>query len=140
MPSTNPMATSEVVQCLVATLSPETSTRIAAELKLSELFTRPGMYLEALSCQISSLIFFAVFLSSFTEAALSLSQLLLAQDADMSMRQICFFLPSYQLILMSFLLSQHNITQICARAVVAILFDFQRICTFRRGEQRKLYS
>ena len=41
---------------------------------------------------------------------------------------------------MSFLLSQYNIAQICARAVVAIFFDFQRICTFRRGEQRTLYS
>jgi hypothetical protein len=50
-PSTNPMATSEVAQCLAATLSPEANTRIAAELKLSELFTRPGAYLMTLSCQ-----------------------------------------------------------------------------------------
>lgn len=36
------MASSEIVQCLTAALSPETSTRVTAELKLSTLFTRPG--------------------------------------------------------------------------------------------------
>lgn len=36
------MATSEVAQCLRATLSPDTNTRVAAELSLSELFTRSG--------------------------------------------------------------------------------------------------
>lgn len=37
------MATSEIAQCLSGTLSPDTNTRIAAELSLAELFTRPGM-------------------------------------------------------------------------------------------------
>jgi len=38
------MSTSEVVECLAATLNPDTNTRIAAELKLSEWFTRQGAW------------------------------------------------------------------------------------------------
>lgn len=36
------MAAPEVLQCLMATLSPEKNARITAELKLNQLFTRPG--------------------------------------------------------------------------------------------------
>jgi hypothetical protein len=57
------MATSEVAQCLAATLSPEANTRIAAELKLSELFTRPGAYPTISSFQISLIILFTAFCS-----------------------------------------------------------------------------
>jgi len=43
------MTASEVLQCLTATLSPEKNTRITAELKLNQLFTRPGAYLFIIS-------------------------------------------------------------------------------------------
>ncbi|KAI0778993.1 ARM repeat-containing protein [Trametes elegans] len=56
------MASSEIGQCLSATLSPDTNTRIAAELKLGGLLNAP-------------------------EAGLALSQLVLASDADLSLRQ-----------------------------------------------------
>jgi len=36
------MAASDIAQCLAATLSSDTSTRISAELALSEILTRPG--------------------------------------------------------------------------------------------------
>ncbi|KAI0325407.1 ARM repeat-containing protein [Cubamyces sp. BRFM 1775] len=57
------MASSEIAQCLSATLSPDTNTRIAAELKLGGLLNAP-------------------------EAGLALSQLVLASDVDISLRQI----------------------------------------------------
>ncbi|KAI0082121.1 ARM repeat-containing protein [Panus rudis PR-1116 ss-1] len=53
---------SEIAQCLSATLSPDPNTRISAELKLSELLTQP-------------------------QSALTLSQLVIAQDAELSLRQ-----------------------------------------------------
>ncbi|KAI0354778.1 ARM repeat-containing protein [Trametes cingulata] len=56
------MASSEIAQCLSATLSPDTNTRISAELKLSSLLNTP-------------------------EAGLALSQLILASDVDVSLRQ-----------------------------------------------------
>ncbi|KAF8963883.1 armadillo-type protein [Flammula alnicola] len=56
------MATSEIAQCLTATLSPDTNTRIAAELSLAELFTRP-------------------------DVGISLSHLILSQEVGMSLRQ-----------------------------------------------------
>ncbi|KAI8980578.1 ARM repeat-containing protein [Trametes punicea] len=56
------MASSEIAQCLSGTLSSDTNTRIAAELRLGELLNAP-------------------------EAGLALSQLVLASDADLSLRQ-----------------------------------------------------
>ncbi|EJF67437.1 ARM repeat-containing protein [Dichomitus squalens LYAD-421 SS1] len=56
------MASSEIAQCLSATLSTDTNTRISAELKLSQLLNSP-------------------------EAALALSQLVLTSEADLSLRQ-----------------------------------------------------
>ncbi|KAF8167572.1 armadillo-type protein [Crassisporium funariophilum] len=56
------MATSEVAQYLTATLSPDTNTRIAAELGLAEYFTRP-------------------------DAGLSLAHIILSNNADMALRQ-----------------------------------------------------
>ncbi|KAI0721417.1 ARM repeat-containing protein [Cerioporus squamosus] len=38
------MASSEIAQCLSATLSPDTNTRISAELKLGQLLNAPGSY------------------------------------------------------------------------------------------------
>ncbi|OCH92992.1 ARM repeat-containing protein [Obba rivulosa] len=57
------MASSEIAQCLSATLSPDNNTRITAELKLNELFKSP-------------------------QSSVGLAQLLLAQDADLALRQI----------------------------------------------------
>ncbi|KAF8913175.1 armadillo-type protein [Gymnopilus junonius] len=57
------MTSSEIAQCLSSTLSPDTSTRIAAELTLANLFSRP-------------------------DVSISLSQLVLAQDVGMPLRQI----------------------------------------------------
>ncbi|RPD64798.1 ARM repeat-containing protein [Lentinus tigrinus ALCF2SS1-6] len=56
------MASSEIAQCLAATLSPDTNTRIAAELKLGQLLNAP-------------------------EAGLTLSQLVLTSEAELSLRQ-----------------------------------------------------
>ncbi|KAF5384768.1 hypothetical protein D9615_001050 [Tricholomella constricta] len=53
---------SQIAECLAATLSPDQTTRITAELKLSEYFASP-------------------------ETGLALSQLILAQDADLFLRQ-----------------------------------------------------
>ncbi|KDR85511.1 hypothetical protein GALMADRAFT_52743 [Galerina marginata CBS 339.88] len=56
------MTASEIAQCLSATLSSDTNTRIAAELSLAERFT--------------------------PDVAISLSQLVLSQEVDMPLRQI----------------------------------------------------
>ncbi|KAF5352862.1 hypothetical protein D9756_006082 [Leucocoprinus leucothites] len=56
-------STSEIAQILSTTLSPDTNTRVAAELKLAESFTN-------------------------TNAGLALAQIVLIQDADISLRQI----------------------------------------------------
>ncbi|EMD32596.1 hypothetical protein CERSUDRAFT_161550 [Gelatoporia subvermispora B] len=61
------MASSEIAQCLSATLSSDNNTRIAAELKLSELFKSP-------------------------QSAVGLAHLLLTQDIDLALRQISFYL------------------------------------------------
>ncbi|KAF8079173.1 armadillo-type protein [Lyophyllum atratum] len=61
---------SQIAECLAATLSPDQNTRITAELKLAEFFTSPGSF----PCT----------------TGLALSQLILAQDAEMSMRQMSF--------------------------------------------------
>ena len=73
------MATSEIAQCLTATLSPDPNTRISAELKLAEYFTQTG----AFNCVISA------FLSNDgADAGLSLSHLILSHEIDMSVRQM----------------------------------------------------
>ncbi|KIM47710.1 hypothetical protein M413DRAFT_62252 [Hebeloma cylindrosporum] len=59
------MAASDIAQCLAATLSSDTSTRISAELTLSEILT--------------------------LDVGLSLSHLVLSSDIDMSIRQIAVF-------------------------------------------------
>jgi hypothetical protein len=38
------MTTSDIAQCLTATLSPDPNTRISAELKLAEYFTETGAF------------------------------------------------------------------------------------------------
>lgn len=38
------MTTSEIAQCLTATLSPDPNMRISAELKLAESFARTGAF------------------------------------------------------------------------------------------------
>lgn len=60
---------SDLIQCLSSTLSPDPNTRIAAELRLSELSKSP-------------------------ESGLGLSQIILAHDIDMSLRQMS---PSFEL-------------------------------------------
>jgi hypothetical protein len=35
---------SQITECLAATLSPDTNTRISAELRLAELFASPGSF------------------------------------------------------------------------------------------------
>ena len=73
------MTTSEIAQCLTATLSPDPNTRISAELKLAEYFTQTG----AFNCVISA------FLSNDgADAGLSLSHLILSHEIDMSVRQM----------------------------------------------------
>ncbi|TFK42052.1 armadillo-type protein [Crucibulum laeve] len=64
-------STTQIAECLTATLSSDTTTRVSAELKLAEYFTSP-------------------------DAGLSLSHLILAQDADSSLRQISilFIIPT----------------------------------------------
>lgn len=44
------MASSEIAQCLTATLSSDTNTRISAELKLSEILRAPGSLLSRPHC------------------------------------------------------------------------------------------
>ena len=73
------MATSDIAQCLTATLSPDPNTRISAELELADYFTEPG----AFDCVIST------FLSNDgADAGLSLSHLILSHEIDMSVRQM----------------------------------------------------
>jgi importin-9 len=62
------MIASDMLQCLSSTLSQDSNTRISAELRLSELLKNP-------------------------ESGLGLSQITLAHDIDMSLRQMscCYF-------------------------------------------------
>ncbi|KAJ6575462.1 armadillo-type protein [Mycena capillaripes] len=62
-------STTELVECLKATLDSNTNTRISAELKLAEYLALPGASI-----------------SSF--ASFALSSLTIAQDAEMSLRQM----------------------------------------------------
>ncbi|KXN85718.1 Importin-9 [Leucoagaricus sp. SymC.cos] len=57
----------EIAQILSSTLNPDTSTRISAELKLAESFSN-------------------------TDTGLTLAHIVLAQDVDLSLRQICSFI------------------------------------------------
>ena len=75
------MATSEVAQCLTATLSPDPNTRISAELKLAEYFTQTG----AFNCVIC---LFCLTVVHTADAGLSLSLLTLSHEIDMSVRQM----------------------------------------------------
>lgn len=84
----------EVAQCLAATLSPNTNNRIAAELRLSKLSEIPGAY-ATLSTNIKqhlTLVFaFSRTLSTLyaiSGTGLTLAQLLVAQDAEVSLRQM----------------------------------------------------
>ncbi|KAI0756104.1 ARM repeat-containing protein [Daedaleopsis nitida] len=77
------MASSEIAQCLSATLSADPNTRISAELQLSKLLTTPGSYF--------SLRLWPAWThppTRRTEAALALSQLILASNFDLSLRQM----------------------------------------------------
>ncbi|TFK26759.1 ARM repeat-containing protein [Coprinopsis marcescibilis] len=65
------MDAAQIAQVLTATLNPDTTTRVSAELKLAELFATPA-------------------------TGLALSQLVLTQDADISLRQsACISLRKY---------------------------------------------
>ncbi|KAG1813959.1 armadillo-type protein [Suillus subaureus] len=66
------MAAANVSQILADTLSADANTRIAAELKLSEVLLHQGC-------------------TRLSEAGLALAQLILAQDVDISLRQISSF-------------------------------------------------
>jgi hypothetical protein len=72
---------------LKATLDPNPNNRITAELKLSEYLALPG-------ASISSFSWFCIlmpsdtFSSRQTDAGLALSSLTIAQDAEMSLRQM----------------------------------------------------
>ncbi|KAG6857312.1 hypothetical protein H0H87_006505 [Tephrocybe sp. NHM501043] len=86
---------SQIAECLTATLSPDQSTRVAAELKLVEYFASP-------------------------DTGLALSQMILAQDADMSLRQMSFprFVSLNRVLILSEALSKHFASKICPGAVI----------------------
>lgn len=75
------MTTSDIAQCLSATLSPDPNTRISAELKLAEYFTETG----AFNCVICT---FFKLSNDGADAGLSLSHLILSHEIDMSVRQM----------------------------------------------------
>lgn len=63
------MAELELIQCLSSTLSPDTNTRIAAELRLSELLKS-------------------------SDAGLALSRIIITHELEMSLRQMSIRLSS----------------------------------------------
>ena len=71
----------EIAACLAATLSSDNNTRIAAELKLAEYIALPGMCLSEIS-------FTSLLRDDKSDTALALSQLVIAQDVDLSLRQM----------------------------------------------------
>jgi len=82
------MATaSDIGQCLQNTLSSDPNTRISAELKLGELLALPGAPI-AQSDRGDPFSLRELLLTRFTDAGLVLSHIGLAQDADMSLRQM----------------------------------------------------
>lgn len=80
------MAAVNVSQILADTLSADANTRIAAELKLSEVLLHQGWFSK--SRPLTTNLMFSTRLS---EAALALAQLILAQDVDIPLRQISSF-------------------------------------------------
>ena len=87
--------TAQIAECLTLTLNPDTNTRIAAELKLAEYFASPG------SPHSINRIRAKKPPSRSLDAGLSTSQLILAQTADMPLRQISFscFLAESRLLI-----------------------------------------
>ena len=74
----------DIANVLAATLNPDSTTRISAELKLAELFAVPGG-LDGVKDQFLLSNHLA---RRCPETGLALSQLALAQDAELSLRQI----------------------------------------------------
>lgn len=76
------MATAtDIGQTLQNTLSSDSNTRISAELKLGELLALPG-------AAITDHFLPRFWLTRSTDTGLALSHIILAQDADMSLRQM----------------------------------------------------
>jgi importin-9 len=76
-----------IAECLANTLSADTTTRISAELKLSELLSLPGW---------SEFTLFQLrpdYQIEQPETGSALSQLILAQDVDLSLRQMSLTRP-----------------------------------------------
>jgi hypothetical protein len=117
------MATaSDIGQCLQNTLSSDPNTRISAELKLGELLALPGAPI-AQSDRGDPFSLRELLLTRFTDAGLVLSHIGLAQDADMSLRQMSNRVLSE--------LGQHHAQKVRDGALVAIFSGFQRRRTSR---------
>lgn len=72
----------EIAQILSATLSPDTNTRIEAELKLANAFAYPSTKLLCGLLEQQKT-------NALQDTGLELAQIALAQDVDISLRQIC---------------------------------------------------
>jgi len=74
------MSVADVAQVLAATLSPDTNTRVSAELKLAEYFTYPGTRLQPINPRL--------LIATLVDVALSIAQLILSEQADLNLRQM----------------------------------------------------
>ena len=76
-------ATSNITQCLQNTLSSDPNARISAELQLSDLLAQPGSL-----TRLHYIVEHRNLTTRLTDAGLALLHIILAQDADMSLRQM----------------------------------------------------
>ena len=76
---------SEIAQYLQATLSADPNVRISAELKLSELSAHPG---KEHACFVQYMRKAWWLSDALLESGISLAQIVLSQDADISLRQM----------------------------------------------------
>jgi hypothetical protein len=82
----------EITQCLAATLSSDTTTRISAELKLAELLVSPGPS----SCYFCLEPFLTSAFDTSIAAGLALAGVIHAQNVEIALRQMSFSCFSFR--------------------------------------------
>jgi hypothetical protein len=80
-------STEDIARLLGATLSPDTNSRISAELQLSQTLANPGTRSSDLDASIETSNTNVGYLYNI-DAALSLARLVLSQDSEISLRQM----------------------------------------------------
>ncbi len=129
------MASLVTAQCLTATLSSDSKTRISTELKLTEILCAPGSFLSRPHCGRRRLMSRRV----HPEAGVAVLQLVLASDVELSLRQMSFVASLWYWTFLDGLIRSHTLQCyhppqiVCHRTLVPVLPAVQRFRAVTRG-------